>query len=330
MPNYTDIFNIAPCPVVLDNINRSPGPYCMSFGFDLESLIQSIGRVGLINSPLLIENGNEGLTVVSGYRRIQAAIGLKWTMIPCRVLLKTQLSHPECLLLNLHDNLTLRRLNHVEKGMALRRLSLWFSKKEVLDQYMPLLDLPSHEDTLLLYMVLENELPPEIKDDLAMGRLSIHAAGILLKMNPEDRDKVFKMLKKLKLNFNNQKQVLEYVNDISIINGVSIAGVLEDPSLEKLASSKELNRPQRNKEVFRFLRAKRFPSLISSERRFRKITSRLGLPKEARIVPPPYFEAPNYRLEIIFRDGKHLKKSIENLSAINGLKDLGDPWEITG
>ena len=58
--------------VNIKDIDDRPGPYCMSFGFDLEPLTESIRRVGLINSPLLVRNGNGELDIVIGYRRIRA------------------------------------------------------------------------------------------------------------------------------------------------------------------------------------------------------------------------------------------------------------------
>ena len=50
--------NLKPRQGVVDlpDIDDSPGPYCMSFGFEPESLIASIKNVGLINPPYLIGN----------------------------------------------------------------------------------------------------------------------------------------------------------------------------------------------------------------------------------------------------------------------------------
>ena len=39
-------------------VDLTPGPCCMSFGFDLKPLENSIGEIGLINSPLLYDKGD--------------------------------------------------------------------------------------------------------------------------------------------------------------------------------------------------------------------------------------------------------------------------------
>ena len=50
--------------VRLKDIEDQPGPYCMSFGFDMEPLKRSVKRAGLINSPLLIKNRRNQLDII--------------------------------------------------------------------------------------------------------------------------------------------------------------------------------------------------------------------------------------------------------------------------
>ena len=123
--------------VDIEDVDDSPGPCCMSFGFDLKPLILSIDTIGLINSPVLIESGQGKMTIIAGFRRVQAFKYLKRDEIPCRILLENSVSHLECILINLHDNLSTRKLNDVEKGMVLSRRSLYLPEYEILEQYMP-------------------------------------------------------------------------------------------------------------------------------------------------------------------------------------------------
>ena len=313
--------------VDIKKIDSRPGPYCMSFGFDIKPLIRSIERVGLANSPLAVENGHRKLTVVVGYRRIQALKSLGWNKIPCRVLKKSELSPLKCLLLNLHDNLSVRRLNDVEKGMALRRLSSWIKKNEILEHYMPLLDLPSHEPTLLFYLKLERDLEEEIKQYLVKGHLSLHAAKTLLAIDPDARFRLFQLISTLKLNINQQKHLLDYMSDVSHNENKSILDLLEEGPIDNICSDRRMNNPQKARAVIRFLRSKIFPALIGSEATFKKMVSRLDLPEGVTINFPPFFESPHYRLEVLFKDGKDLNEKIGRLSRTEALKGLCDPWE---
>ncbi len=313
--------------VGIHDIDDRPGPYCMSFGFDLEPLTRSIRRAGLINSPLLIKNSEEKLDIIIGYRRIHALKSLKWEEIPCRIVSKSELSSVECLLLNLHDNLATRRFNEVEKGMALGRLSSWFQKDEIMKHYMPVLNLPSHEPTLDFYLGLEKELGEEIKESIAKGQLSLHAAKQLLEMDDDAKTCVFQLILDLKFNVNQQKQLIEYVSDILRRDDVLIPDILEEKSLKNICCDTRMNNPQKAHAILRMLRSRIFPLLTEAEESFKKITSGLDLPKGVRISHPPFFEAPDYRMEVLFKNGGELKDKIARLSRTKGISRLHDPWE---
>jgi ParB-like chromosome segregation protein Spo0J len=301
----------------------------MSFGFELTPLILSIKRIGLVNSPLLIEDGRGTMEIVSGYRRIQAVKSLKWEKISCRVLQESDISELECLLLSLHENLATRSFNLAEKGMILSRLMAFFSHAEILKDYMPLLEIPSHEETLRLFLKIENELEESIKLSLARGQTSLRVVKMLLDLDPHSRAPVFSLISDIKLNINKQVQLINYIFDISQKNRETVPEFLKGLSLEKIYSEKQLNTPQKAKAVFRLLRAKRFPSLTEAETTFKKMVSRLNLPERVRIEPPPFFESPDYRLEILFKEGKELKEKIGYLFEKEEIEKLGNPWEMS-
>jgi ParB-like chromosome segregation protein Spo0J len=320
----------APFHLVDPNNIECPGPYCMSFCFDLDPLILSIRSIGLVNSPLLIENGRGGMTVIAGYRRIQALRCLKYDEIPCRIFSESQLSPLACILINLHDNLATRALNVVEKGMILTRLASLLPRTEILDHYMALLGLPSHEPTFIFFEKLERELDEEIKEYLAKGLLSLPVVKVFLDMDPNSRRHVFDIISKLKLNINQQRQLVEYIVDISNMNGSSSLGLFKETQFMRICSDNRLNNPQKAKAVLESLRAKRFPFLTRAEKAFKNKVYGLNLPDGVRIKAPPYFEAPDYRLEVFFKEGKELVEKIRALSQTDGLEDIGDPWKGTG
>ncbi len=324
------IAGATPHGVGLNNIDDSPGPCCMSFGFDLKPLILSIDTIGLINSPVLIESGQGKMTIIAGFRRVQAFKYLKRDEIPCRILLENSVSHLECILINLHDNLSTRKLNDVEKGMVLSRLSLYLPESEILEHYMPLLDLPSRRETLFLFMALESEPDVFVKESVVRGSLSLKTFKRLLKMDHESRTHVLNLLSSLKFNSNQQTQLFEYLIDLKHIHDKSLSELLGDISIKRILSDENLNMPQKAKAVLGFFRSKRFPTLADAESTFRKKVSRLGLPKGVKIVQSRFFEAPYHRLEIRFREGEDLKKKIEQLTRSDRLETLRDPWEEGG
>lgn len=313
--------------VDLVDIDDSPGPFCMSFGFELEPLIQSIKNVGMVNPPLLIQKKSGAYTIIAGYRRIQALKFLDIKKTSCRILSESRVSELECFRLNLHDNLATRVFNEVEKGMVLSRLTSLVAQDQILNRYMPLLGLPSHSEKLFFYLRLEKELEKEIKIHLAQGRMSLQVARLLLEIGGGERNGVFELISILNLNINYQKQLIDYIVDISNIKKISVSIFLTEKIFSDILQKENFNKPQKVKALFHSLRVLRFPTLVRAEENFSINVARLGFTKGVKVSAPPYFESPHFRLEILFRNGAELKERLRELTKKEGLDVLGNPWE---
>ncbi|MBW1999763.1 MAG: hypothetical protein JRJ29_17605, partial [Deltaproteobacteria bacterium] len=149
----------------LNEIETSPGPYCMSFGYDPGPLVDSIRAIGLMNEPYVIQGTDGRIQPVTGFRRIEALRALGMETVTCKDLSETDLSELDCLVLGLLDNLATRKFNEVEKGMILRRLVKYVAKDQVLKRYMPLLGLPPRENTLKVFVALD-DMDLEIKESI--------------------------------------------------------------------------------------------------------------------------------------------------------------------
>jgi hypothetical protein len=304
-----------------DDVEGKPGPYCMSFGFDLRRLARSIAQCGLFHAPFTVRNQDGKLDVVTGYRRVLALKSLGWESIPCKDLSGSGLSPLSLLLVSLHDNLATRRLNDVEKAMVLERLSQHLSRKSILEVYMPLLDLPSHEATLDLYLDL-NGLEEHTLQSFAAGRLTFRSIKSMLQMMADCRSELISWIEKLKLNSNQQMYFIDIILDLVEIEECSISDFLCDNGLRALREDNRMSIPQRAKQVLEYLRHRRFPSLVREEKSFRDRVARLGLPKGVRIQHPPFFESPEYHLQIFFRSGPELTEKIKALSHLNDLAEV--------
>ncbi|MBW1912207.1 MAG: ParB N-terminal domain-containing protein [Deltaproteobacteria bacterium] len=314
-----------PISVKLDEIDEGPGPYCMSFGFDLKSLKRSIADFGLINTPFVRRSRKGGIDVVIGYRRIIALKSLNRELVPCIDLSDFDLSPVELLLLNLYDNLTARKFNDTEKGMVLSRLLNYIPERDRLREYARLLDIYNERD-LELYLKID-ELPILMKDSIAAGTLSFKALRLILEMNIPSRSTVFEWISKLNFNFNQQKQFIEYIQDISSKEERTIPNLLKEEQLLKILEDRAMNNPQKAKKVLHIIRSRRFPLLAGAEKSFKQEVDRLELPQNVKIQYPPFFEASDYLLKISFRNGKKLKEAIRSLIQIDRLESIGDPWE---
>jgi hypothetical protein len=321
----TKKISAVPLLVDLREIEQTPGPNCMSFGFDINPLINSIKTIGLINSPFVARNREGHFDIVAGYRRIRALKILNYKDVPCMDLSDSGLSGLERLVFNILDNIPSRDFNDVEKGMVLRGLIQYMSKKDIERHYMKLLGIknPKYLDILIRI----EELDQDTKRSVANGALSINALALIMDLDNPSRLAVLKWIMDLRLNFNQQLKYIDYLTDISIKEGKSIAEIMKDGRFLGLLNENKLNSPQKAKKMFELLRSWLFPFLCSCEKRFAKQIRQLGLPDGVNISHSPFFEDNNYRLEVIFDNGAELKRKIDTLAQIEGLKEIDDPWK---
>jgi ParB family chromosome partitioning protein len=309
----------------IDDISSQSGPYCMSYGYDPTPLLKSMEKVGLLNPPCLVAKSAGGFEVVSGYRRIVAVRSLGWEKIFCRDLTDLKMTTLDLLLLNLYENLPTRSFNEIEKAMVLKRLSLHVSHAGLVRDYMPLLGLSPYETVLRTYLLLE-ELEEPVRAGVAKGTISGQAAKLLLDLEAGSRLAIYECILDLKLNSNYQKQLIEYLVEISEIENTSILEILSRTPLTKILKKEPTNSPQKTKSLLGVLRTMRNPRVADAEHRFQQQLSCIHLPPGTRIIHSPFFEDPSFVLEMTFKDGRGLKEKLLRISETDGIENIQMPW----
>jgi hypothetical protein len=189
-----------------------------------------------------------------------------------------------------------------------------------------LLGIPARESIYRVYENLE-ELDNEIKVSLADGTMPFKTVKALQETDPDSRSILFEWIKDLRFNVNQQGFFIETTVDIAMTEEISIPQLMREPPMLQIRADKTLNNPQKAKRLLAHLRSRRFPLLSRSEKAFEQKISNLGLPDNVKISYPPFFESPDYRLEILFKSGKFLGETIKALAALNDLERIGDPWD---
>jgi ParB/Sulfiredoxin domain len=309
----------------LGKMADDPGPYTMSYGFNLDVLCESIRKVGLINSPLVARNQEGTFDIVSGYRRILALKALGERNAFCHDVTTVLASPLERLLAAFYENLATRKFNDMEKAMLLHKLQGHVGTEEILASFMPLLSLPSHEGTLKFYLKLLT-LEEGIQNAVAVEQISIKVAKALVEMEEGLRQALFHWISVLKLNLNQQMKFIEYVEDIRIRDEVTTPEIFSDEVFLKVLENPRLNTPQKAKAVLETLRVKRFPRLAQAQQAIESAVSTISMPPGASIQYDPYLEDPYYHLEIKFKHGKELRNAIDILHPSRNLEALPELW----
>ncbi len=314
-----------PKNVDISDIDLTPGPFCMSFNFNLEPLKASIDKFGVLNPPYLIKSSENNFTVVAGYRRLLAIRELGWSNIMCQIL-PDNFPPLKALLLNLNDNLIHRQLNNIEKGMILQRLTRFIRMEEILTNFMSVLGIPSSKQTVELFLGLEG-LEQTIKVSVAMERLSLRVVGLMRSIASDDRLKISDLFTSLKWSFSQQWETIQWITEIASREGCSIKKIIGEKDIIKVLHNDRMSNPQKVKAIVKILKAKRFPYLLETEKLFRKCISDLSLPLGVKIIPPASFEGIDYKLEIVFTKGKELKEKLADLYNLSGLERVTEFWK---
>ncbi len=318
-----------PRMVSMEKVDLESLPFKMSFGHEdqLELLLLSIQHIGIINPPILREARGPYLEIVIGQRRIEVLKALGTPHFPARVVTASEAGTEACLLAALYDNLTTRTLNPMETALVLEHLCGHFLEQEVISRFLPLMGLPRRARVLELYLGCLRELEPAMQRALAQGMLSLRAVENMLLLDREARASLFGVISELRMNTNQQIQLIELTNDLAHQTESSIPQCLDAPRIQEILKAQPPNPPQQARRLLQELRKARYPRLSRAEETFHRRVQDLDLPQGVSIQAPPFFEAPGYRMEIRFRCGQELKERLEALCNMSELDSFEDPWE---
>ena len=125
--------------IPITRINVSDKRFCISYPLEDGILLASIKKIGIIQPLILLAPAP--YTIITGFKRLEIALRLGLTDIPCIIV---NITEKDALLRSIHDN-TGRMLNIIEKANCIEKmLHMAFSTEEIYD-VMTLLSLSRHE-----------------------------------------------------------------------------------------------------------------------------------------------------------------------------------------
>lgn len=311
--------------ISLKEIDMQDTTLLITFSPELNPLLTSMKLVGLIE-PLLIRQRQDGrYQLICGYKRAMALRLLAVTEAEAIIYPYGALDDLQALLLTVGHNLTLP-LNLVEKARALKKL-LAFGKteKEVVDHYLPLFDLQSNARILQQVIGLAG-LHQGLQEYLVHKNLSLSTASLFLHLDKEDQQAILPLLEALRPGENRVKEIISFLRETSLRDGVSIPSLIAREDIQKILSDHETPRPQRIEHLRRIVKELRFPRLNEMEQQFAEYKRSLSLPPQISFHPPPFFEGEEFRMELRFKDFRTFRELATRLQQISkGVDKDQDP-----
>ena len=308
--------------IPLQQIDLSDETFSVSFMADLERLRSSIEALGLIQ-PVLLRERRDGYQIVSGFRRISVFHELGNPEIESRVLDDGEADDFRLFTVSLHENLTTRGFNTVEKAIALEKLVHRFQMDPavVVKTFLPLFSLDPNEKILNTYLSLAL-MEDEVKRYVLKEEVSRFNIRIFSAFNREDRMALLSLISPLKLGEHHLREVLTQLEEISRRDRSAVREIIGRPEIEAILFQRELTPSQRTERVRRVLMDFRFPTMRQWEEKFEKKRKELNLPSSVSLHHLPFFEGTGLRVEFQFKTVEEYRSILSSLVLLGDRKEF--------
>jgi ParB family chromosome partitioning protein len=285
--------------VPLAHIDPSNEGLRMTTETRLDELTASIGLVGLINPPILRKNSVGSYTIICGFRRISACVRLGKIRIEARIV-PSEYRPVDEVLLAVADNALQRPLNLIETSKAIAMLSVFFEDPLVLTKTASMLGLPGNQAFLKKVMPI-CRMPEPVPIGLIDGTLSLNTAVTLGGLSQKACIAFATLFNGLRLSQNKQAEILTLVKEISLREEISLEAVLSAESLCQILANDQLDRNQKGGKIRAYLKKRRFPEIVNTEKAFEANVTALKLGNGVKLIPPKDFEGTDYTLQFSFK-----------------------------
>ena len=285
--------------------------YRLSYHRPIEPLIKSIQEIGPV-LPLLCRRNEGGIELFSGFRRKDAMLLLGEKTGLALVFGGNQLTEGSGFRVSFFENALTRGLNLVERARAVQILKQsGFSAREIMIEYFQKANLNAGlAEIEKLDRILE--LDEEWKSYLVEREINTKFALALIGVSEQER-KELKFLMNLGASASQFRELLAMLNEISKRDGTSLKKILEKTKLEAIRANEKLNSGHKLNLITDELKKMRYPNYSKLNKRHQRLCQSLKIPWQVKLEPIDYFEAPEYKLEMILKPDSPVKEIFEKI-----------------
>ena len=301
-------------PVSLNRIDVADERYRISIPDTIDSLIQSVRCMGLINLPVLLPAGDRYI-IICGFKRISACLSLGWTQVDCRIL-DADTPPAMCLQMAVAENAGSRALTVLEQAIAVQKLSSHYPDDRQLRVVLEPLGLVLNPALIDKYRRLR-ALPGVVQSCVSSDRLSLTLALDLETVGKTAALAVAGLFETLRPTVNQQKEIFTNLKDIARSEDIAIEDLIGSPFIHDLVHQSDMDRKQVIQLLRKRLRHRRYPVLSAAEEVFDACVRELNLPEDAQLIPPKDFEDIRYRFVLSFERPGDLLRHADRLAALS-------------
>ena len=273
-----------------------------------EKLLDSVKEIG-IRHPISICSEIKPYKIISGHKRVQAAIKAGLTHIPAFLFPDMK----DALVLNLKENFSVRHYSDIEKGCILNKIVLEGIQEDIIiDLYMPLLELERSKKTFQ-NLVSVVKIKPALQKLLHSLKIPAKVFQVFYLWTAEDQEFAEYFFSKTRPNANKLRDFLELLEEIARRDDISQKDILSFPSTIAILKNKDLLPSQKYDRIHKFLKEKRYPVLSVLKKRVAYAIDEMKLDEKTRLKYQESFENDEIQLELKFRDERELARQVEKI-----------------
>jgi len=308
--------------IPMSHIDLTDETFSVNFMPDLRRLRSSIEEIGLIQ-PVLLRKKQEGYQIICGFRRIFIIEEIGGSDILSMVLDEEEKDDLQLFFMSLHENLTTRGFNTVEKAVALDKLVHQFhiDPVVVIKKYLPLFDLEADEKILSTYLSLI-PMEEEIKRYVLKEEVSRTNIRRISALAPKDRMALLSLISPLKLGENRLREILTFLEEITRRDRLTIREIVKRPEIQAILSHQELTPAQRADRMKKALLGLRYPRMHNMEEKFEKKRKELNIPSNVFLYHQPFFEGKGLKVEFQFETVEEYQSIVSSLNGLSENKEF--------
>jgi ParB family chromosome partitioning protein len=308
--------------IPISHIDFTDETFSVNFMPDLDRLRSSMEEIGLIQ-PVLLRKKHDGYQMICGFRRISIIKEIGGSDILSMVLDEEEKDDLRLFFISLHENLTSRGFNTIEKAIALDKLvhQFYIDPVMVIKKYLPLFDLEADEKILNTYLSLI-QMEDEIRRYVLKEEVSRTNIRRISSLSSKDRMALLSLISPLKLGENRLREILTFLEEIIKRDRLTIREILKRPEIQAVLCHQELTPPQRADRMKKALLSLRYPRMHTMETKFEKKRKGLNLPPNVSLQHQPFFEGKRLKMEFQFETVDEYRSMLSSLSKIAGKKEF--------
>jgi ParB family chromosome partitioning protein len=302
--------------IPLQQIDLSDDTFSVNYLPDLKSLRSSMKEVGLIQ-PVFLRKKLGGYQIVCGFRRISIMKELGKSEIESKMFEEKEMDEFQFFSLSLHENLTTRGFNIVEKAIALDKLIHRFQIDPaiVIKTFLPLFSLEPNEKILNTFLSLGG-MEDGMKEYVLKEEVSRSNIRRIASLTSDGRIAVLSLISPLKLGENRLREILTLIEEISRRNQCAPREIIQRPEIQAILYQKELTPSQKTERVKKALMDLRYPRMHQLEEEFVRKRRDLHLPSNISLHHQPFFEGRGLRIEFQFETMEEYRTILSSLSQL--------------